>query len=81
MTEVVAQKDMLVQMTCPEDENDKFYQTYVQLEMCQEEPILDNNEESDIERTSAGMNMKKELKAMKDFGVYDEVQIGDDQES
>lgn len=74
VAEVVAKRGVRVQTASPDDENEKFYQADVQLETCREEPLLDtNHEEYDIELTK--------LQPMKDFGVDDEVHVGDGQES
>ena len=74
--EVVTKKGSRVAMHTPGDSSELTYQADVQMEQCLEEPILDEQlEEYDVELTKKGMI--KELNAMKDFDVYEEMTIHD----
>lgn len=59
-----------------DDETEEHIQAELQPEACREEQLLDTcREESELDLTTA--RMKKELQAMKDFGMYDEVSVND----
>lgn len=68
-TEIVTKKGLRVRMTTSDDEREKYHQAALQHESRREEPRFDpRKEECDADRT-----MAKELPAMNDFGVFDEV--------
>lgn len=61
-------------METPGDEPERHFQAGLQLEACREGPLLQPNQEDyHLDLTTTGM--KKELQAMKGFGVHDEVRI------
>lgn len=63
-------------MTTPDGETDKHAQAEIRLKACHEEPLVTpSKEEYDLDLTAAGTD--KELRAMRDFGVYEEVQFSD----